>query len=64
MQVEVNQTKCIGSFAVFKLGDDGKAHIMDTDGASDDMIRNVAKTCLQEAIILNEDKGNQIYPES
>jgi len=69
MQIEIDKTKCIGSLpcikiapTVFKLGEDGKAYILDPKAASDSEIRQAAMTCPQNAITLKDDEGKVIYP--
>jgi len=70
MQVEVDKSKCIGSLpctkispAVFKLGDDGKAYILDAKGDTDDQIMLAAQSCPASAIIVKDDEGNIIFPK-
>lgn len=69
MQIEVDKSKCIGSLpctkiapTVFRLGEDGKAYILDPRAASEEKLRQAAMTCPTNAIILKDDQGNQIYP--
>lgn len=71
MDIEIDKSKCIGSLpctqvapSVFKLGDDGKAYILDPKSASKEDIMLAAKACPQNAIILKDENGDQIYPEA
>ncbi|MFC1599965.1 ferredoxin [Patescibacteria group bacterium] len=70
MQIEVDQNKCIGSQpctkispTVFKLGDDGKAYILDPKGDTDEQIQIAAKACPVGAIILKDEDGNVVFPK-
>lgn len=69
MDIVIDKTKCIGSLpctkiapTVFKLGDDGKAYILDPKSASDEDIMLAAKSCPVGAITLKDDDGKMIYP--
>jgi ferredoxin len=69
MDIEIDKTKCIGSLpctqiapTVFKLGEDGKAYVLDPKSASEEDIILAAKSCPVGAIILKDDDGNMIYP--
>ncbi|MFC1647507.1 ferredoxin [Patescibacteria group bacterium] len=69
MQIEVDKSKCIGSLpctkiapTVFKIGDDGKAYILDPKSDTDEHLMNAATTCPTKAITLKDDDGNVIYP--
>ena len=69
MQVEVDKSKCIGSLpctkispTVFKLGDDGKAYILDPKGGNDEQIMLAAKSCPVSAIIVKDEEGNILFP--
>lgn len=57
--VKVDQKECIGCGActvicpdVFELGDDGKSHVKDPKGASEDKIKEAADACPVDAINL------------
>lgn len=70
MQVEVDKSKCIGSLpctkispTVFKLGDDGKAYILDPKGDSDEKITMAASACPVGAITIKDDEGNVVFPK-
>ncbi len=69
MDIVIDKTKCIGSLpctkiapTVFKLGDDGKAYILDPKSASDEDLMLAAKSCPAGAITLKDDDGKKIYP--
>ena len=59
--VKIDKTKCIGCgtcvallSAVFAMGDDGKATVTNSEGASLDEIKNAASSCPAGAIIVEE----------
>lgn len=82
-KVKVLKDVCIGAGAcetisdkVFKVGDDGKAYVVDQGAKPDaegfvevtkDTMENAlaaAKSCPVFAIVVKDEKGKQIYPES
>ncbi len=69
MRVRIDRDKCIGAEncvvtapTVFILADDGKARLIDPDRAGDDLLWLAAELCPTEAIILEADDGEQLYP--
>jgi ferredoxin len=70
MKIVVDRDLCIGAApcvaiagSVFQLDDEGKAIIIDPNGADDETICMAAEACPVRAIILaNEKTGKQIYP--
>lgn len=69
MRARVDRDYCIGSSLcvatapdVFELDDEGLSRAVDPDGASDDVLREAAEGCPAQAIILEDDEGNQVYP--
>jgi ferredoxin len=71
MRARVDLEVCIGAGAcvviapeVFELGDDGLAQVInDKDReAEEDLLREAAEGCPVQAIILEDDQGNQVYP--
>ena len=69
MQAKVDRNVCIGAAMcvatapdVFQLGGDGLARVVSTDVASDEVLREAAEGCPVQAIILEDDEGNQVYP--
>ena len=70
MKIIIDRDLCIGSGTcseelpeVFELDDEGIAIIKNPEGADDDSILEAAGNCPTEAIILEDEAGNQIYPE-
>ena len=68
IRVEVDRDLCIGSGdcvdtapAVFELDDEGKAVVLDPDGASTDEIVEAAMNCPVTAILVAGEDGD-IYP--
>ncbi len=47
---------------VIKLDKEGKAVVIDASKASDEKLMEIAESCPLNAIIIEDDKGNQIYP--
>ena len=70
MKIIVDRDLCIGAApcvaiagSVFQLDEEGKAIIIDEQGADDDTIKLAAEACPTRAIILKvEETGEQIYP--
>jgi len=71
MKARVDLEVCIGSATcvaiapeVFELGNDGLAQVInDKDReAKEDLLREAAEGCPVQAIILEDDEGNQVYP--
>lgn len=70
MIVVVVRDLCIGAApcvaiagSVFQLDEEGKAIIIDANGADDDTIKLAAEACPTRAIILTDEATNvQIYP--
>ena len=69
MKVKVNRDLCIGvsncvaiAPAVFKLDDEGKAVVLDPSSVDDATLLEAAESCPQDAIIIEDDEGNQLYP--
>ncbi|MBI2059778.1 MAG: ferredoxin [Nitrospirae bacterium] len=69
MKVRVDRALCIGAAncvgiapAVFKMDKENKAIVLDPKGADDDTVLNAAEACPTQAIVLEDDTGNQIYP--
>ena len=68
IRIEVDRDLCIGSGdcvatapAVFELDDEGKARVLDPDGASFDEILDAAQNCPVTAIFVAGEQGD-IYP--
>ena len=69
MKVKVDRDLCIGvsncvaiAPAVFKLDDESKAVVLDPSSVDDDTLLEAAESCPQNAIIIEDDEGNQLYP--
>ena len=68
-RVVVDRDACIGAApcvtiapGVFQLDDENKAYIVDQDGADAETIMLAAQSCPVQAIIVYDERGNQIYP--
>ncbi|MBA3300527.1 MAG: ferredoxin [Thermoleophilaceae bacterium] len=66
--IEVDRDLCIGSGdcvdtapAVFELDDDGKAVVLDPDGAPEDEVVDAARNCPVTAIFVSGPEG-ELYP--
>lgn len=69
MQARVDRDLCIGSAMcvaaapdVFELDEEGLSRVVDPDAGSDEVLRDAAEGCPVQAVILEDDEGNQIYP--
>lgn len=69
MKVKVDRNLCtgIGNCAViaptvFKLDDQNKAVVLDPGSVDSDTLLEAAESCSMEAIIVEDDEGNQLYP--
>jgi ferredoxin len=47
---------------VFELDEEGLSRVVDPDAGSDEVLRDAAEGCPVQAVILEDDEGNQIYP--
>ncbi len=69
MKVRVDRDVCVGvsncvvvAPTVFKLDDENKATVLDASSVDEDTLLSAAQSCPVSAIIVEDDKGNQIYP--
>ena len=69
MRVKVDRELCVGvsncvaiAPTVFKLDDENKAAILDPGSVDEETLMEAAKSCPENAIIIEDDDGNQIYP--
>ena len=69
ISVEVDRTLCFGfgdcvdtAPAVFALDEENTAYVIDPDAADVDLILEAAQNCPVDAIIVTDEKGEQIYP--
>ena len=69
MKVRVDRDLCIGvgncvaaAPTVFKLDKNNKAVVLKPESVDDDTLMNAAESCPVNAIIVEDDDGNQLYP--
>ncbi len=69
MKVRVDRDACIGvgncvAFApsVFQLDKENKAVVLDASSVDFDTLLEAAKSCPENAVIIEDDEGHQIYP--
>lgn len=69
MKVTIERDLCIGcgncesiAPAMFELGKDGLARVVNPIGAEDSLIKEAAESCPVDAIILEDETGKRIYP--
>ena len=69
MKVRVDRDLCIGvgncvAYAptVFELDQENKAVILDPSSVDDNALLEAAKSCTENAIIVEDDEGHQLYP--
>ena len=69
MKVRVDRDLCIGVGncvalvpTVFTLDEDNKAVVLDPTSVDDDTLLEAAESCPENAIIIEDDEGNQLYP--
>ncbi len=69
MRAKVDRDLCIGSAMcvatapdVFELDDEGLSRVVDEGAADEETLRQAAEGCPVQAVILEDDEGNQIYP--
>jgi ferredoxin len=69
VKVKVDRESCIGvsncvaiAPTVFKLDDQNKALVLDPSSVDEESLMEAAKSCPENAIILQDDEGNQSYP--
>jgi ferredoxin len=69
MKVKVDRELCIGvsncvalAPTVFRLDDQNKVVVMDPDSVDEETLMEAAKSCPENAIIIEDDDGNQLYP--
>lgn len=65
----VDRDLCIGAAMcvatapdVFELDNQGLSRVVNPDAGTDELLRTAAEECPAQAIILEDDEGNQIYP--
>jgi ferredoxin len=69
MKVKVDRDLCIGvsncvaiAPSVFKLDDKNKATVLDPSSVDDGTLFETAESCPENAIIIEDDEDNQLYP--
>ena len=69
MKVKVDRELCIGvsncvAFAptVFKLDNQNKVVVLDSNSIDEETLIEAAKSCPENAIIIEDEEGNQLYP--
>jgi ferredoxin len=69
LKVRVDRELCIGvsncvaiAPTVFELDDENKAVVLDPGSVDEKTLMEAAESCPEDAIILEGDDGNQIYP--
>jgi ferredoxin len=69
MKVRIDRDLCIGitncvavAPSVFEMDSENKAVVTDPSSVSDKLIMEAAESCPQNAVIVEDDRGNQLYP--
>ena len=69
MKVKIDRDMCTGigncvavAPTVFKLDDQNKAVVLDAASVAKEKILEAAESCPMEAIIVEDDNGEQLYP--
>jgi len=69
MKVRVDRDLCIGvgncvalAPTVFAFDEENKAVILDPSSVDDNTLLEAAESCTENAIIIEDDEGRQLYP--
>jgi ferredoxin len=69
MKVKVDRELCTGvsncvaiAPTVFKLDDKNKVVVLDPGSVEEETLMEAAKSCPENAIIIEDDNGNQLHP--
>ena len=69
MEVRVDRNLCIGvgncvAYAptVFALDEENRAVVLDPSSVDDETLLGAAESCPENAIIVEDDEGHQLYP--
>jgi ferredoxin len=69
MKVTIDRSLCVGisncvavAPTVFQLDEENKAKVLDITSATEDKLMSAAESCPVNAIIVEDDQGNQVYP--
>ncbi|MBI2853790.1 MAG: ferredoxin [Chloroflexi bacterium] len=68
-RVRIDREKCIGigncvavAATVFQLDEENKAIVLDPASVSEEVLFEAAESCPQDAVVLEDDRGQQVYP--
>ena len=69
MKVRIDRNLCTGvgncvaaAPTVFKLDKSNKAVVLDPKSVDEDTLMEAAESCPENAVIIEDDDGNQLYP--
>jgi ferredoxin len=69
LKVRIDRNLCIGigncvavAPTVFKLDKSNKAVVMSPESVDEDTLMRAAESCPENAVIIEDDDGNQLYP--
>ncbi len=69
MKVRIDRNLCTGigncvavAPTVFKLDKSNKAVVLKPESVDEDTLMNAAESCPENAVIIEDDDGNQLYP--
>jgi ferredoxin len=69
LKLRVDRDLCIGvgncvalAPTVFRLDDENKAVVLDPSSVDDRTLWDAAESCPEQAIIVEDDEGRQLYP--
>jgi ferredoxin len=69
LKVRIDRNLCIGlgncvavAPTVFKLDKSNKAVVLKPESVDEDTLMNAAESCPENAVIIEDDDGNQLYP--
>ncbi len=69
MKVRIDRNLCIGlgncvavAPTVFKLDKSNKAVVIKQESVDEDTLMSAAESCPENAVIIEDDDGNQLYP--
>jgi ferredoxin len=69
MRIRIDRDKCVtaencvvSAPTAFIIDDDGKARLLDPSSVDDELLWLAAELCPTEAIVLESDTGEQLYP--
>jgi ferredoxin len=69
MKVRIDRELCIGitncvavAPSVFEMDSENKAVVNNPSSVSDKLLMKAAESCPQNAVIVEDDRGNQLYP--